>query len=45
MRMCVREYYVAPLLIRVSRLTEDELFVLVAHVTLDENAPICIDSD
>jgi len=28
-----------------SRLTEDELFALVADVKLDENAPFCIDSD
>ena len=28
-----------------SRLTEDELLVLVADVTLDENTPVGIDSD
>jgi len=28
-----------------SRLIEEELFVLVADVTLDENSPVGIDSD
>jgi len=28
-----------------SRLTQDKLSTLVADVTLDENAPLCIDSD